>query len=344
MILENLESRPQTDPSNLIRLRDSIYASDLLIAAVSNFDFFTRIKNRDLDFSSICSFFGINERCADVMLTYFIALGLITEDNGIFHTTIEADEFLLKTSPWSLIPYISTQSERPIVEKITNALKTGIPQSWGGKKDQLDWEKAMKNADFADMFTAGMDSRGAYYAPGLARSFDFNQYSSIIDIGGASGIYVASIIKHYPTLRGAVLEKRPVNKITEISILKRGMQDSIDVLEGDMFKSIPVGFDIHLFSHVMHDWNLEQNIILLRNSYDSLNNGGIIMIHDAHLNSKKNGPLSVAEYSVLLMFSTYGKCFSYSEMETIMESIGFTNIQETKTAGNRSIITGQKNR
>ena len=67
------------------------------------------------------------------------------------------------------------------------------------------------------------------------------------------------------------------------------------------------------------------------------------MIHDAHLNPEKTGPLSVAEYSVLLMFSTYGKCYSVSELAEVMEAVGFTGIQETKITGNRSIITGYKN-
>ncbi|HEX2921633.1 MAG TPA: hypothetical protein VHO50_10760 [Bacteroidales bacterium] len=69
-----------------------------------------------------------------------------------------------------------------------NVLKTGKPESWGGKKEEQDWEQAMGKADFAVMFTAGMDSRGAYYAPAIADKFDFRKYKSVIDIGGASGV------------------------------------------------------------------------------------------------------------------------------------------------------------
>jgi predicted O-methyltransferase YrrM len=187
-----------------------------------------------------------------------------------------------------------------------------------------------------------MDSRGAYFAPGIAKAFDFKNYKSILDVGGASGIYAASILEHHPHLTGGVLEKSPVDKIAGNSITQKGRQDTISVFEGDMFKSIPKGFDIHLFSHVMHDWNAEQNSILIRNSFDSLNAGGVIMIHDAHINPDKTGPVSVAEYSVLLMFSTYGKCYSITELGEITESVGFENVREIKTIGNRSIIIGEK--
>jgi hypothetical protein len=342
MMLKNSESLPQTDPSDLIRLRDSIYASDLLITATGHLDFFSVINELQLDFNGICNYFTLDGRCADVMLTYFVSLGLLSTENKIYHVTNKASEFLLKTSHWSLLPYFSTQIERPIVEKMLIALKTGKPQSWGARKDELEWVKAMEKPDFADKFTFGMDSRGAFFAPGLANNFDFSRYNSIIDIGGASGIYATSIIEHFSHLKGAILEKSPVDKLAENSIAKRGMQNAVRIYEGDMFQSIPTGFDIHLFSHVMHDWNIEQNSVLIKNSFDSLNKGGIIMIHDAHIDRDKSGPLSVAEYSVLLMFSTYGKCYSISELDEIMKSVGFVNIQEIKTVGNRSIVIGEK--
>ena len=66
------------------------------------------------------------------------------------------------------------------------------------------------------------------------------------------------------------------------------------------------------------------------------------MIHDAHLNAEKNGPLPVAEYSVLLMFSTEGKCYSISEMEDMLSETGFSEIKHVPTVADRSVITGKK--
>lgn len=338
----DLKLLPTNDPSDLIRLRDGIYAADLLVTAIGHLDFFSEISNKKFDFNGIYNHFKIDNRCADVMLTYFISLGLIEIENGFYLLTGKSTEFLLNSSNWSLVPYFSTQLERPIVEKMLTVLKTGEPQSWGAKKDEQDWAKAMEKPEFAEMFTAGMDSRGAYFAPGIANAFDFRKFSSLLDIGGASGIYAASLIEHYPNLTGGVLEKSSVDKIAEISITQKGKKDKIRIFEGDMFKAIPKGFDIHLFSHVMHDWNIEQNTLLIKNSFESLNKGGIIVIHDAHINPDKTGPVSVAEYSILLMFSTYGKCYSITELGTVMKTVGFEHIHEIKTVGNRSIIVGEK--
>jgi len=343
MILKDLQSTPTTDPSDLLRLRDSVYATDLLITAIGHLDFFSWLKANPSNINLIVDNFKINLRPTDVMLTYFKALGLIVNKNGIYYITIKAKEHLTNDSEWNLIPYFSTQTERPIVGKMLEVLKTGIPASWGGKKDELDWEKAMERDDFADMFTTGMDSRGAYFAPGLASSFDFTNYNSILDIAGASGIYAACIKSKYPKIKAALLEKPPVDKIARIGLKRRGLEDKIDIIGADMFKEdLPIGFDIHLYSHALHDCNFKENKQLLRKSYKSLNKNGIIMIHDAHINRDKDGPLSVAEYSILLMFSTFGKCYSIGELEELLLTEGFVDISYQETIGNRSIIIGRK--
>lgn len=334
---------PGTHPGDLIRLRDSVYATDLLITAIAHLDLFSRLKSNPADIRSICDDLRIKPRPADVMLTYFTALGLITVKGGLYTIADPASEHLTDDSEWNLIPYFSTQKERPVVGKMLEVLRSGKPAGWGGKQEETEWEAAMERDDFADMFTAGMDSRGACFAPGLAKSFDFSKSGSILDIAGASGIYAACIKERHPGIKAALLEKPPVSEIAGIGLRKRGMEDKITVIGADMFKDeIPAGYDIHLYSHVMHDWGIEENRQLIRKSYRSLNKGGLIMIHDAHLNRDKSGPLSVAEYSVLLMFSTAGKCYSIGELESLLLSEGFTGISYQETVGNRSIITARK--
>jgi hypothetical protein len=343
MILKDLTAKPKTDPSDLIRIRDSIYAADLLIAAIGHLNFFTWINSNPSDFDTIIEKLHLASKPADVMLTYFTALGLIEKKDNLFYTTEYSKEHLIDKAAWNLIPYFSTQIERPVVKKMLEVLKTGQPASWGAKEDEMDWEKAMERDDFADMFTAGMDSRGAYFAPGLANNFDFSKHDSIIDIAGASGIYAACIKSKYPSINAALFEKPPVDKIASIGLEKRGIRNDITVYGGDMFNDgIPKGFDIHLYSHAFHDWDTQSIRILVKKSFDSLNSGGLIMIHDAHINSDKSGPLSVAENSVLLMFSTTGKCYSLGELKNLLESEGFKEITYQETIGNRSIIIGQK--
>jgi len=157
------------------------------------------------------------------------------------------------------------------------------------------------------------------------------KYDKLLDIAGASGIYASAIVYQHLHMSASVFEKPPVDGIARNAIIGRDMQDKIDVIAGDMFKDeFPEGFDVHLFSRVLHDWAFSDVKLLLKNSYRNLNLGGRIMIHDAHITTAKNGPLPVAEYSVLLMFASKGKCYSISEMEYV------------PTVANRSVIIAEK--
>lgn len=343
MILPNVTSIPTTDAGNLIQLRDSMYAADLLITAIGHFNFFTWLSKNPADLNGICSGLNTAQRPTDVMLTYFKAINLLIEDEGIFKITKLASEHLTDYSEWNLIPYFNTQIGRPIVEKMKQVIKTGMPASWAGKETEQDWTKAMEREEFADDFISGMDSRAAYFAPPLANAFDFSKYKSILDVGGATGIYSAAVIAKYPHITAAVFEKTPIDSIAQYAVSKRNLTDKINVIKGDMFEDeLNQGFDIHLYSHVLHDWDSEKNRQIINNSFRNLNSGGIIMIHDAHLNRGKNGPLSVAEYSIFLMFASYGKCYSIGELEELLSDAGFIDISLKPTIGNRSIITGRK--
>jgi len=68
----------------------------------------------------------------------------------------------------------------------------------------------------------------------------------------------------------------------------------------------------------------------------------MLVVHDAHINSTKTGPLPVAAYSALLMTITEGKCYSEGEMRDFLTEAGFVEVKYSPTAADRSIITARK--
>ena len=123
-------------------------------------------------------------------------------------------------------------------------------------------------------------------------------------------------------------------------IRKRGYADRVEVISGDMFTDpLPAEFDVHLFSNVLHDWDVDKVRPLLAASFAALRPGGMLIVHDAHLNAAKTGPLSVAKYSALLMSVTEGKCYSVAEMDTLLGEAGFSEFRHAATVVDRSVIT-----
>ena len=104
----------------------------------------------------------------------------------------------------------------------------------------------------------------------------------------------------------------------------------------------PTEFDVHLISNVLHDWDEPVVRQLLSKSFDALPSPGLIVVHDAFLNAAKNGPLHVAEYSVLLMHSSEGRCYSVSEMQRYLNDAGFRDVRYLDTAAARGVMTARK--
>ena len=165
----------------------------------------------------------------------------------------------------------------------------------------------------------------------------------LLDIAGGSGIYACCIAAAHPHIKASVLEKPPVDQVARECIARRGCAARVDVVAGDMFAgALPEGFDAHLWSNVLHDWDAPVIRALLEKSFAALRPGGLVVVHDAFLNNDKKGPRTVAANSVLPMVITEAKCYSLAEMESMLVGVGFTNVQHVKTAVDHSIMRGRK--
>ena len=265
------------------------------------------------------------------------------ECNGRFSLTDVSRAYLTNKSNFDLTSYVNSIKDRPVCEDIVRVMRTGQPANWSAAKTGQDWVKSMEDDDFAEEFTRAMNSRGAYLTNGVVNALDLSDYHRLLDIGGASGIYAAVLLAKYPGIRAGIFEKPPVDRIARYAIDKFGLSDRMEVISGDMFHNeLPTGYDVHFISHVLHDWDFNEVKTIISNSYRNLAPGGMIIIHEALINKDKTGPVSLAEYSVLLMLLAEGKCYSVIEMKDILEEAGFGNIEHRPTILNRSIITGEK--
>lgn len=276
------------------------------------------------------------------MLTLFSARGLVAREGGVFRPTAIAREYLVGSSPLSLGPYLAALKDRQVCKDLVSVLRSGRPAGWCSVAGEDAWIAKMDDSGFATDFTAAMDARAACLAPALARKLDLRSRSRLLDVGGGSGVYACNIVEAHPHLRAAVLEKKPVDAVARERIAQRGFTDRVEVIAGDMFAELPTGFDVHLWSNVLHDWDVPEVQRLLRSSVEALPPGGAVLIHDAHLDADKSGPLPVAEFSVLLMHSTGGRCYSVQEMEEILRECGCSEVIHTDTAADRSVVVGTK--
>lgn len=337
----------KSDPFRLLRYRDGQYAAELLAAALLHLDLFTWMDQAgSVDTSSIRGRFQLAERPTDVLLTLLRAQELIrTGADGVHELTTAGREFLVATSPWFLGPYYAPLRDSPMVRHLLEVLRTGVPASWHAQKGRGSWHDAMRDETFAREFTAVMNCRGLVLGQALAQSVrsQVEGRSRLLDVGGGSGVYSAAMVMAVPGLAATVLEQKPVDAIARHSIEEWGLASRVQVVAADMLSDPwPGGCEVHLISNVLHDWDMPEVKTLLARSAETLSPGGLLIIHDAFLNDAKTGPLPVAEYSVLLMHGTAGRCYSASEYGSILRSVGLQPGPYTPTLADRGYMIAVK--
>ncbi|MGD0957954.1 MAG: methyltransferase [Candidatus Acidiferrales bacterium] len=342
--MDDLTRRPKTDPKEIFGHRDGIYAPELVAAAIAGLDFFSWLAKSPADTQAICASLGLAKRPVDVMLTLFCAMGYIEKKAGAFHLTEISREFLVRDSPWFVGPYFVHFVDRPIYRALLETLRTDKP-GWSGAPARKPWADAMADDAFAEQFTGTMDSRGMYVGPVLAAQLDLKAHRRLLDIAGGSGIYACCIAAAHPHLKATVFERPPVDRVTQKCIAKRGFTERVGVASGDMFRDpLPAGYDVHLWSNALHDWDAPTVKLLLEKSFAALPSGGLVVIHDRHLNREKTGPLRIAAHSVFLMAGTEGRYYSIAEIEGFLSAVGFAPPEYRDIILDYSIITARKPR
>jgi SAM-dependent methyltransferase len=277
------------------------------------------------------------------MLTYLAALGLLDRDGDRVEVTALARDHLVEGSDFDLRPYYASLRERPGCAELLRVLASGEPAAWASASAGEDWVARLDDPAFAAGITAAMDARGRFLGPRLADAIADLPARRVLDVGGSSGIYLCALVDRRPGLRGTVLERAPEDGAARTLLDHRGYGDRVEVLTGDMFTdSFPDAHDLHLLSHVLHDWDEARVRTLLSASWRALPPGGWFVDHDVHINAIKTGPLVAAEYSVFLMHATPGRCRSTGELTAMLLDCGFDDISCRDTAADRSVVLARK--
>jgi O-methyltransferase domain/Dimerisation domain len=138
--------------------------------------------------------------------------------------------------------------------------KSGFEKSLG--MPVFDW--LANHPEEASLFSETMI--GVHGAePAAVAAYDFSGFTSIVDVGGATGHLLTTILSNYPGTRGILFDLPHVVRDAPALIETRGLSDRVTIEAGNFFERVPSGGDVYLLSHIIHDWSEEQCLSILGN-------------------------------------------------------------------------------
>ena len=145
---------------------------------------------------------------------------------------------------------------------------------------QTFYEFLEEDKDAKTRFDEGMSCYSTCEDKEVARAFDFSKYKIIVDVGGNQGSLSAEILKKHPGVQ-VILFDLP-NTIKDPKYLNNdpSLKNRYKLVSGSFFENIPEGGDLYILKRVIHNWNDEDAMKILKNCASQLKKDGRVLIVD----------------------------------------------------------------
>lgn len=191
-------------------------------------------------------------------------------------------------------------------------------------------------APASDSFNQGMTNLSAMLSYAVLCAYDFSKISHLIDIGGGQGIFLRNISKFYPRLKATVLDV-PSTIETAKQLGNGASSNALSFVSGDFFRSVPPGADAHLLSGVIHDWNDDRAVIILRNCRKAIERSGTLLLVEMVVPEDDTSCFSkLLDLNMLVM--NEGRERTRSEFSTLLAAAGYKLTKVVPTLAPQSVI------
>ncbi|MEU3722478.1 methyltransferase [Streptomyces sp. NPDC031705] len=163
----------------------------------------------------------------------------------------------------------------------------------------------------------------------ILRSIDFSVYPTVVDVGGSDGTFLRKILAAHPSIRGVVFDLPSSTSLQAERTAPDPLEGRYSVATGDFFDSVPEGGDLYLLSHILHDWDDERAVRILRTCRAAMSDDATLMVVDliAADRGQRDERLHTAALMDLYMLSLFGgnggQERTAAQVEVLLDKAGF---------------------
>jgi len=290
-----------------------------LMAAAARLGVADQLDSEPLPVNELAAKVGANPQALYRALRACTAVGVFTEQPGQIFANNPLSQTLCSNVPGSMRDFAIAQAApghwRPW-ELLTQVVKTGKSSAREALGCEL-WDWYGSHAEESAAFSGAMDNLAAQVAAEVTRAIDFSNVGRVVDVGGASGTLVTAVLRAFPQTKGVLLDLSHVVAPVKKTLAAVGLGERCEAVAGDFFEAVPQG-DVMLLKQILHDWNDEQCVSLLRNCADSLPKAGRVLVVEMVISEDgRPSPAHLMDVNMLVLLpgkertaTEYGKLFS----------------------------------
>jgi cyclopropane fatty-acyl-phospholipid synthase-like methyltransferase len=190
------------------------------------------------------------------LLRALASLGVVSDGGDGTFTLAPDGGLLLSAIPGSLRPAALLAGERSYTAwgGLLASVRTGetaFPRVFGA----TTFEYMARHPELRQLYDAAMTAAAEERAAAVLEVGRFPGEGLVVDVGGGEGALLVAVLARHPALRGVVLERPAAVPAAEQRIARAGLASRARVEAGDFFERVPDGGDVHVLSHILHNWD-----------------------------------------------------------------------------------------
>jgi hypothetical protein len=190
-----------------------------------------------------------------------------------------------------------------------------------------------------ELFDQMMAAQTAPVTRAVAAAYDFSRVRTVVDVGGGNGTLVLGLLAAHPHLQGIVFDQPAVAARAEEAIAAAGLADRCQAVAGDFFVAVPEGGEAYLLKYILHDWDDERSIAILRACRQAIPADGRLLIVE-FLIPPGNGPSYAKSQDVNMLTNLGGRERTTAEYAALFTAAGFTLTETIPLLGELHLIEG----
>jgi precorrin-6B methylase 2 len=329
-------------PESILQVGLGFWPSKILLSAVE-MELFTDLAKGPESLETIQGRVGLHARASRDFLDALVALGFLLRAGGQYSNTPATDLFLDKHKP-SYIGGILEMANHRLYgnwNHLTEALRTGLPQNELRSGAAPLFEALYADPARLKSFLAAMTgiSHGGNVA--IAAGFPWSGYKTFADAGAAQGDLAVQIALANPHMSGVGFDLPEVGPIFEEYVEEHGVASRVRFVPGSFFERPLPRSDVILMGHILHDWGIEDKLMLIRKAWEALPEGGAFIVYESIIDDDRSRNAFGLMMSLNMLIETRaGFDYTGADCEGWMKETGFRETRVEHLVGPDSMVIG----
>jgi len=332
----------ELSPARILETGMAFWPAKVLLSAIK-LGLFTALGKSSMTGEELRVALGLHPRAIPDFTDTLVALKFLERDgDGLeskYRNTEETALFLDRNSPAFVGGFLEMANDRlyPYWNDLIEGLKTGKAQNETKHGGAGVFEELYREPARLEQFMDAMAGISTGNFAALAEKFDFSKYKTLCDVGGAAATLSTIVAARHPHLKFTTADLPQATAIAEKKIAAARLSDRISAVSIDFFADPLPKADIITMGMILHDWNLEKKMLLIRKAYDALPEGGVFIVIEGLIDDARRENAFGLMMS-LNMIVEFGEAFDYTgaDFDRWCKEVGFKRTEVIHLAGPHS--------